>query len=400
MPGLRHLTVVFQGLQPLHLPKDVVQLPVHVARREGWEASIIATGDGAELRGTFAGAGLDVVVVDRRGLRWAELRRVVGELLRRRRRLDVVLLYHVTLESVVISHVLRLLAPWSVVVLKLDADHRGTTGLLSPPSMKSTALRSLTLRSPIALFITETSGAYRTLGPLFSAYRRRLVVVPNGFDGDDGIAPRALSARMRRTSNASPGAPKTVVSVARHGSEQKRSELLLEALSWLDDAELSHLHLVLVGPSTAEFAVICDQFRAARPIGDLEQRAWLDPDGMREVYEDADVYVAVTAWESFGLATLEAVASGVPCIATPVGVVPDLIDAGAPIHVLPADPTPEEVARSLREVLADRTRSEELGRRGAEVAAQWTYQAAAERFVAALGLEGRRRRGGGGGTAR
>lgn len=63
----------------------------------------------------------------------------------------------------------------------------------------------------------------------------------------------------------------------------------------------------------------------------------------------ADCYVSAAATESFGLANLEALAAGVPCICSPVGGVPEVVGAAARLVV--PDPTAlseviDEIARN------------------------------------------------------
>jgi glycosyltransferase involved in cell wall biosynthesis len=396
MPA-RHFSVVFMGLQPSHIPKDVVQLPSHVALKAGWQASIITTGDEAEVSRLAAASRVPVVTAGPVTSRWANLVKIIWCLARNRKHLDVVLLYHVTVESAVISRTLRTLAHGSMVLLKLDSDARTAQGLLRPPSLKSRVLRDWVLRSPVSACVVETYAIHDQLASLFAARDRRLEVVPNGFVGDALTMQPVHTARRARVARSSPLTRMTVLAVARHGTEQKRSELLLDAVDRLDNELASRVKLVLVGPATADFTELLDRFAQSHPHLEVRHLPWCEPTEMRDLLVDADAYVAVTAWESFGLATLEAVAAGVPCIATSVGVVPDLVSAGAPIRVLPPNPTAEVIAREITEVLLDQACSEARGRRGAAVATQWSYDVVVDRLVevieSAERIRGRGRRG-------
>jgi len=62
------------------------------------------------------------------------------------------------------------------------------------------------------------------------------------------------------------------------------------------------------------------------------------PAELRLYYENADVFVYPSQYENFGQPILEAAATGLPIIATPVGVARDLVQEGETGFIVPADP--------------------------------------------------------------
>ena len=64
----------------------------------------------------------------------------------------------------------------------------------------------------------------------------------------------------------------------------------------------------------------------------------------------ADVLATPSAYESYGLVVLEALACGVPVVATPTGCVPDVVTDG--VNGAVVDATVEALAQGLRRVLA------------------------------------------------
>jgi glycosyltransferase involved in cell wall biosynthesis len=69
--------------------------------------------------------------------------------------------------------------------------------------------------------------------------------------------------------------------------------------------------------------------RVAHAAG-LADRVWMThTDHMAPYYRAADVYVSTSSTESFGMANLEALSHGLPCVVTAVGGVPEVVGAGA-----------------------------------------------------------------------
>ena len=61
----------------------------------------------------------------------------------------------------------------------------------------------------------------------------------------------------------------------------------------------------------------------------------VDVDAIAEWYRRLSVFVAPQRWEGFGLTPLEALASGVPVVATTVGAFPELVIEGETGHLIP-----------------------------------------------------------------
>src|SRR5947208_3703346 len=78
----------------------------------------------------------------------------------------------------------------------------------------------------------------------------------------------------------------------------------------------------------------------------------------------ADVVLCVPWYEPFGIVPLEAMACGVPVVASAVGgLIDTVVDGTTGLHVPPR--SPERIAEALNELLPDEERRRALGRAGA-----------------------------------
>ena len=146
------------------------------------------------------------------------------------------------------------------------------------------------------------------------------------------------------------------------------------------------LHLVVVGEGSYEAEM-------RRILGDAPRVRWL---GYREevapVLAALDLFVLPSWQESFGLAAVEAMAAGLPVVASRTGGLEEVVvDGGTGVLVPPRDP--EALAAAVVELAADPERRRRLGRAGRErVRERFTvermvdgYEAVLERAVEAGG---------------
>lgn len=87
---------------------------------------------------------------------------------------------------------------------------------------------------------------------------------------------------------------------------------------------------------------------------------------LRELYAAADLFVLPSRAECFGIATVEAMASGLPVITTDIGGVRDIVQPDRTGYLIA--PTREELAMTLHRAMDQRQQLPEMGRYGREVA--------------------------------
>jgi glycosyltransferase involved in cell wall biosynthesis len=96
-------------------------------------------------------------------------------------------------------------------------------------------------------------------------------------------------------------------------------------------------------------------------------------------YAAGDAFVLPSEYETFSLAVLEAAATGLPVVATDVGVVGSLVEAGGGILV---DRTPAAFASALRELAENPGRATILGDCAREYAARFGWDAVVDAYLA------------------
>ncbi|GGM75309.1 glycosyl transferase [Lentzea pudingi] len=155
---------------------------------------------------------------------------------------------------------------------------------------------------------------------------------------------------------------------------------VVAALSVVDDVEL-----VIVGDKAQANPVAAQLRKLARTLGSLDRVVFagvVPQVKMPALLRSADVVVCMPRSEPFGLAALEAMACGVPVIATAVGALTDVITHNVSgLHVPPNDA--RALARLLRLLLADDTKRQELGVAARDrVAARYSRERLANEAVA------------------
>lgn len=169
-----------------------------------------------------------------------------------------------------------------------------------------------------------------------------VTVIPLGWEGDP--RPRVEDDR-----------PPTVVCVA-HFRPEKGHAVLLEAFGVVRD-QLPDARLVLVGRGELESAV-------RRQIQALGLGANVDltgpVDDVWAVLARADVFALPSLSEAYGIAVAEAMAAGLPVVASAVGGVPELVTEGVTGALFPAGDH-QALARHLISLLASPVRSRQMG---------------------------------------
>jgi glycosyltransferase involved in cell wall biosynthesis len=161
----------------------------------------------------------------------------------------------------------------------------------------------------------------------------------------------------------------------------KNQRVLVEALAALR-SELPDLGLVLVGQPDPRCPDEVGELTATLGLSDRVRRyTHIDDQTLLGLYANAAVFAFPSLAEGFGLPVLEAMAAGLPVVASDAEAVQEAAGGGA--IIVPARAA-SEWARALARVLGDPQLARVLTELGRAVAARHTWSRSAERALALL----------------
>lgn len=146
---------------------------------------------------------------------------------------------------------------------------------------------------------------------------------------------------------------------------------LITALSLLRE-RFPHLRLVLGGDG--DQAPLWAHARAQGVADMIEMPGWIDGDAKASALREAEVFVLPSHYEAQPVCILEAMAQGVPVVATSVGGIPDMCDDGVHALLVPAQ-QPEQLAAAIGRLLDNAELRQTLARQAYQrVVAQYSHQ--------------------------
>jgi alpha-1,3-rhamnosyl/mannosyltransferase len=152
--------------------------------------------------------------------------------------------------------------------------------------------------------------------------------------------------------------------------ERKNLGGLLDAYARLLSMNRSAPRLVVAGNAGPEAAKWLDRLRQAPLAGRAEYIGYVRPDDREGVFKGAQLFVLPSFEEGFGLPALEAMAAGVPVVASNRGSLPEVIgDAGLLI-----DPdSPDSLSDAMQRMLGDPALRVTCAHRGLDRAREFNW---------------------------
>jgi len=185
------------------------------------------------------------------------------------------------------------------------------------------------------------------------------------------VVHNGVDSRLFHPGESPPSERPPVVLAAGLQTPQKGIDCLLRSTSLL---RTGGWRLDLAGGDwyTAGRAIVADS------DDQIVRHGFLPREEMPDFLRSGRVFVFPSAWdEPFGLGLLEAMASGLACVTTKRGGLPE-VGGDAVVYVEPNDPT--ALARAIDELLADDQLADELGTRARARALLFSTQQQFERF--------------------
>jgi len=213
--------------------------------------------------------------------------------------------------------------------------------------------------------VTDSEYSRRRISAEFRGHAGRVSVVPLYADRRLKRVDRTALGQLSSRLGVTPGYVLFVGSLRRH----KNWEGLMRAYARLPEQVRSEHNLVLAGPArhNAEWAA---RLAATLAIeGQTVVSGEVPEEQMSALYSGADVFVFPSFLEGFGLPPLEAMACGVPVVATNRTSVPEVL-GDAPLYVDPADH--EAMSEAIQTVLEDNGLKSRLTESGLRRCAQFS----------------------------
>jgi glycosyltransferase involved in cell wall biosynthesis len=194
-----------------------------------------------------------------------------------------------------------------------------------------------------------------------------------------GVAPGAITVVRPgndRMPQAAGGSATTALLAVGSIVPRKGYDVLVAALAMLKDLDWS---LTIAGDRGRDSAAAAQLDRDIAANG-LQSRIGLagavSDQRLAEMYRSADIFVLASRFEGYGMALADAIAYGLPVVATNAGAIPEAVAADASILVEPDDPRAFATAlRRLIEYKSERNMLAQNARRAAAVLPSWRDQA-------------------------
>lgn len=228
---------------------------------------------------------------------------------------------------------------------------------------------------------------------LFGVPEDRLTTIPNGVAVDELAPPEDEVRALRRTLADD---DTHLVLFAGRLEYEKGVQTVLHALERLVD-RVGAVRFLIAGVGTYS-----DELRRLVDELGLEHRVhftgFLEEHALRLHYAAADVAIAPSLYEPFGLVATEAMACGTPVVVSDTGGLREIVADGTGLRFPPQDA--EQLVERIAEVLTDPALAAALVARGrARIRAHYDWTDVAARTAAAYGATVRRRRDAGARTA-
>jgi len=350
----RRFLTLFPRLKQQYLAKDVGSIPYHLAQSYGWSSSVayLAEEEGHCIQAASYQEHVQIITMGTRKSTVSNALTILRFLIRNSRSIDVLNLYHESLNSILFGVIYKLCNPNGVVYIKLDV---GKPFLEKYRRERDTFygriwqyFRYRLSAFSVALYSAETQWAYSILAR-DEYFAGRIMLLANGIcfqDFDYGTV----------------GGDKEniILYVGNIGAYAKNCELLVEAVADLNNHILENWKLYLVGPTVNADCYETGEFHADDGFNcfleDLYQKQPLmknvvvmpgqidDRRVLSEIYSKAKIFCMPSRYESFGFVLLEAMYFSNYLISTDLPLIADLMGKGAVGRVVPTDDRSEITA--------------------------------------------------------
>lgn len=348
------LTLLWREFNSLELGKDVMLVPYYLGKSLNYDVEIFMnyTDEQAdEIAKYIQRTGATIV---RKPIGYTPFRRISAYfkyLISNARKTDLLMCFHWRTETYFSILFYKLLNSKGKIYIKLDTDsgeefdtnrHKGIKRWLLHKLYRACIRR-------VKCFSCETSKVYNTIcqnKEFGTILKSKLILMPNGFDEELFQSFDIKERSFEEKENL-------IITVGRIGTEQKNTEMLLNALQNLD---LKDWKVCLIGPIVIDFQQIINNFYQQNPdklnkvlfIGNINDKKQL-----WEWYNRAKIFVLTSRWEGSPIVLPEAQYFNNFIISPPFSAALDIIKNDKYGKIIEINAT-EDLSKLLKDIINNR----------------------------------------------
>ena len=226
-----------------------------------------------------------------------------------------------------------------------------------------------------AAALVAVSGALRSAALMLDP-NLAIEVVPNGVD-TEFFAPAKERSGIGETAE--------IVFVGRL-RKFKGVRYALRALPLIEKTLGHPVKMTVVGdgPEREALTALVNDLRGAGMASEVRFAGWLDADDMRAIYRSASLLALPSLVEGHPNVILEAMAAGVPCVASDVPGIREVFSGKNREGILVPPENEQALADAVAAILGDESQWRNMGRAGIERAKEFSWEAVAESYEAIL----------------
>lgn len=294
---------IFPYLESVHLYKDVGAIPYYLSEIESWDCSILYLMQSSPIEDEGYEKKVRLLPLNvSKGQK--SFFKILDFMLKYSKEYNVVNLYHDTITSVVYAFLFKIFNPRGKVYIKLDMDNRNVANIKEKRKKLSYRvlhlIKYLLSKYAVDIYSIESKEIYDLLVQDYY-FKDRLQIIPNGFALNKSL----LNNRFNYFEKEN-----LILTVGRLGSEQKNNELLIDAISMINEKLLKNWRVYLVGPiENASIIEYVEKIVERKPslkntfvfTGNVS-----DKQELYSIYQRSKVFCLTSKWEGFALVLPEA----------------------------------------------------------------------------------------------
>ncbi|SEP94977.1 glycosyltransferase family 4 protein [Butyrivibrio sp. TB] len=283
----------------LGITKDVGQIPYSMYKYHGYNSYLVTyNNDDYQKWIDEYTPGIKVKYLKKRSEN-SEFFDEVRFLFVNAKKIDVLNMYHMSVEHLICLCIYKILNPRGISYLKLDIDYQGLDGHSKLAKWKKKIIAFL--HQGVDIISAESSIACEKYDDIFGI---KPIYIPSGF-ADIQVEPDALNLAKKISKE------KIIITAGRLGTKQKATEVLLEAFAKAQN--VNNWRLVLAGPVTKELKEWLQKFYDNNP--NIKDKVIFtgnitDKNELYNLMGKSSIFALPSRWGGSEIAAVEALSEG------------------------------------------------------------------------------------------